>query len=200
MIVLQDSTITNLDRFDKSLTSIDARMARLNGLGVQFGKVMNQAFDGIVLKGRNAGDVFRSIALDISQGVAKSAFNSLMSPVVNLATHGLKGLAGGNGFGGSGNLFGGMSLPTPFAKGGVIASPMQFPLDGGTGLAGERGAEAIMPLARGPDGRLGVAANGNTGLNVTFNVAATDVDSFRRSESQIAAMLARTVAQGQRNL
>ena len=28
------------------------------------------------------------------------------------------------------------------------------------GLAGERGAEAIMPLARGPDGRLGVAAAG----------------------------------------
>jgi phage-related minor tail protein len=89
----------------------------------------------------------------------------------------------------------------PFASGGVIASPVTFPLaDGGTGLAGERGAEAILPLARGPDGKLGVAAQGGGGVAVTFNVTTPDADSFRRSESQVAAMLARAVALGQRNL
>lgn len=89
----------------------------------------------------------------------------------------------------------------PFAKGGVIASPMLFPLRGGTGLAGEAGAEAILPLRRGADGRLGVASEGGTaGMNITFNVTAADAASFRRSESQIAAMLARVGARGQRNL
>jgi len=90
----------------------------------------------------------------------------------------------------------------PFASGGVIQSPIAFPLGSGkTGLAGEAGAEAIMPLTRGPDGRLGVAAQGmGTALNVTFNVTATDADSFARSESQIQALLARAVGQGQRNL
>jgi phage-related minor tail protein len=69
------------------------------------------------------------------------------------------------------------------------------------GLAGERGAEAIMPLARGPDGRLGVAASGaGGGVNVTFNVSTPDAESFRRSEGQVAAMVARAVALGQRNL
>ncbi len=49
----------------------------------------------------------------------------------------------------------------PFASGGVIGTPTYFPLrSGGVGLAGEAGPEAIMPLARGPDGRLGVAASG----------------------------------------
>ncbi len=33
-------------------------------------------------------------------------------------------------------------------------------MDGGVGLAGEAGPEAIMRLARGPDGRLGVSGNG----------------------------------------
>jgi hypothetical protein len=35
---------------------------------------------------------------------------------------------------------------------------------------------------------------------VTINIATPDVEGFRRSQSQIAAMLSRTVAQGQRNL
>jgi phage-related minor tail protein len=83
----------------------------------------------------------------------------------------------------------------------VIASPIAFPLGGGrVGIAGERGAEAILPLARGADGRLGVRAEGSAGISVTFNVSTPDADSFRRSETQIAAMLARAVAQGQRNL
>jgi phage-related minor tail protein len=67
---------------------------------------------------------------------------------------------------------------------------------------GERGAEAIMPLARGADGRLGVIAqSGNTRPGaVTVNISATDVDSFRRSEAQVTAALARAVARGQRFL
>jgi lambda family phage tail tape measure protein len=46
----------------------------------------------------------------------------------------------------------------PFAKGGVVAAPTYFPLARGVGLMGEAGPEAVMPLARGPDGRLGVSA------------------------------------------
>ena len=92
-------------------------------------------------------------------------------------------------------------MPVPFADGGIIASPITFPLAGNrVGIAGERGAEAILPLARGPDGRLGVRAGGSGGINVTFNVTTPDADSFRRSETQLAALLARAVAQGQRNL
>jgi len=60
----------------------------------------------------------------------------------------------------------------PFARGDVFSSPTYFPMSGGrTGLMGEDGEEAIMPLQRGPDGKLGVvnhqplraprAANGN---------------------------------------
>ena len=46
---------------------------------------------------------------------------------------------------------------TPFANGGIVNSPTLFPLRGGAGLMGEAGAEAIMPLARGGDGKAGRA-------------------------------------------
>ena len=73
---------------------------------------------------------------------------------------------------------------------------------GGTGLMGERGAEAIMPLARGPDGKLGVAAagQGQRPVSVTVNIATQDAQSFQRSEAQVSAALARAVMRGQRSL
>ncbi len=92
-------------------------------------------------------------------------------------------------------------LPVPFAQGGVISSPISFPLaNGRLGIAGERGAEAILPLSRGPDGRLGIAARGAGGPMVTINVTTPDAESFRRSETQVAAMITRAVSLGQRNL
>lgn len=51
----------------------------------------------------------------------------------------------------------------PFAGGGVLTRPLLFPMANGMGLAGEAGPEAIMPLRRGPGGRLGVDAGGAMG-------------------------------------
>lgn len=66
---------------------------------------------------------------------------------------------------------------------------------------GEAGAEAILPLARGADGRLGVAAqSGGAATNVTMNVTTPDATSFRRSQAQMTSMLARAVGRGRRGL
>lgn len=179
---------------DTSALSMELRRAA--GLGRQFSNALVGAFDGIAIKGRNLSDVLRTLALRLSDIVLKAALKPLEQGVGNLVS-GL--LSGGLGFAKGGVVQQGM--PVPFAAGGVIQSPIAFPLAGGrTGIAGERGPEAIMPLSRGPDGRLGIAARGTAGVSVTFNVATQDADSFRRSETQIAAMLARAVSLGQRNL
>lgn len=60
----------------------------------------------------------------------------------------------------------------PFAKGDIFDKPVTFPMrDGRTGLMGEAGPEAIMPLTRGPDGKLGVRASGSggSGASITIN-------------------------------
>jgi phage-related minor tail protein len=185
--------------FEADTSALESELLNASRLGRQFSASLITAFEGIALKGKSVGEVFRSLALNLSNLVLKAAFKPLEQGLGSL----FSGLLGGGGLGfANGGVFA-SGAPVPFAKGGVIASPIAFPLGNRTGIAGERGAEAIMPLARGPDGRLGVVAQGaggGGGVSVTFNVTSPDADSFRRSETQIAAMLARTVARGQRNL
>ena len=70
----------------------------------------------------------------------------------------------------------------------------------GTGLMGEAGPEAILPLSRGPDGRLGVKSGGSGNqVNVTMNITTPDVGGFQKSQSQVAAMMARAIERGNRN-
>jgi phage-related minor tail protein len=94
------------------------------------------------------------------------------------------------------------AMPVPFADGGVVSAPVAFPLRGGRmGLAGEAGPEAILPLARGCDGRLGVHADGAAAqTNITVNISTPDVEGFRRNRGEIGAQIARAAARGQRNL
>jgi len=70
-----------------------------------------------------------------------------------------------------GNVFGRNGIQK-FARGGIVGGPTIFPFANGIGLMGEAGPEAIMPLRRGRDGRLGVESAGG-GVNVTVNVDAT---------------------------
>ena len=159
-------------------------LTELNRLGSSFGGTIARAFSSGISGGRKFSDVLRGLALSLSQ----QALTAALKPIGNL-------------FGG---LLGSIASPgggiTPFAKGGVVNSPLLFPLSGGTGLAGEAGAEAILPLARDKSGRLGVRAGAGGVVNVTVNVAARDVESFRQSQGQIAAAMARAIERGQRNL
>jgi phage-related minor tail protein len=75
----------------------------------------------------------------------------------------------------------------PFARGGVVGSPTMFPMAGGrTGLMGEAGPEAIMPLKRGKDGKLGVqaAGGGNVSIVQNFSVSANGDESVKRIVAQ----------------
>jgi len=54
-----------------------------------------------------------------------------------------------------------------------VGGPSLFGMSGGRlGLMGEAGPEAIMPLKRGADGKLGVAAAGGGTVVNNYNVAA----------------------------
>jgi phage-related minor tail protein len=186
---LDDFALTErVDGLDRGMRSIDRAMHDINRSATQFGRALSGAFAQGVTGSRSFEDVLKSLTLRLSDIALRLAFK----PVENALTTGFAGLfAGGVGSG----------AIRPFAAGGIIGTPTYFPLrPGGMGLAGEAGPEAIMPLARGPDGRLGVAATGGGRPGITVNIATPDADSFRRSEMYVTGQIARAVARGQRGM
>jgi lambda family phage tail tape measure protein len=126
---------------------------------------LNAAFASVINGTADLGDALLSFASNVLAKVAQDLFAQQFSAPISA---GLSGILGG--LTGRGGGTGSMGLPMPFAKGGVVSGPTIFPFANGTGLMGEAGPEAIMPLSRGADGRLGVAAaNGNSAPKITIN-------------------------------
>jgi phage-related minor tail protein len=173
------------DAFGESLGGLDdvsAELERIGDLADGVGKALSRAFRGAALDGKSLKSVLGEVARSFADIALKAAFQ----PVGSLVSGAIESLFTATN-----------PAVTPFAKGGVLASPAYFPLGQGVGLAGEAGAEAILPLSRGSDGRLGVAGGGGA-VNVTFNVTASDARSFAASEAELSAMLLRAVRRGTR--
>ena len=147
-------------------------------------------------------DAFRSMARDVIKELyrilvvqqivnqAKGAITSLSGAVFPSASSSVPNYgpptvqANGNAFN-NGKII-------PYANGGVVGYPTMFPMSGGkTGLMGEAGPEAILPLKRGPNGKLGVESSGgsvvvNQTINVSTGVAQTVRNEIRTLMPQIA--------------
>lgn len=163
------------------------------------GRGLNAAIRGAVIEGASLSEALRTLA----QSMIDTAFNAAIRPVtshvggliaegVGSLVEGLLPFAKGAGFA--------QGRVMPFARGAVVSGPTAFAMRRGTGLMGEAGPEAIMPLARGADGRLGVRGDiGGRAVSVVMNVQTPDAEGFRRSRGQIAAELSRAIARGNRN-
>lgn len=122
-------------------------------------------------------DMIRNMLLDIYR-------QKVMEPIAQAGSSFLSSLFMANG----GAFNKGVQM---FADGGVVNAPTAFGHSGGVGVMGEAGPEAIMPLKRGPDGKLGVAG-GSSPVNVTnvFNFSANGDDSVKRIIAQAAPQIA----------
>ncbi len=178
-------------RVNADISALKSDLREASKLGAQFGRSMTTAFEDAVFRGKDLGDVLRNLALSLSKSVFRAAFK----PVGDAAGGFFSQLFGGAGS--AGGVLSGL-----FAKQGSIAAPPAFPLVSGKSAF----SDAAVPtdartLTRGADGRSGVHACGaGRSITIHFNVSTPDVAGFRRSETQINAMLNRAVARGERNL
>lgn len=161
-------------------------------------KGLRRAFDGLVFGGESLSGALETLA----QSMINTTYNAAIKPV----TDHFGGLLAG----GVGKLVQGI-LPfadgapfsqgrvMPFATGGIVSQTTPFGMRGGMGVMGEAGPEAIMPLARGPDGKLGVRGGGGGSTTVVMNIRTPDVQGFQRSQSQIASQMSRALGRANRN-
>ena len=140
------SFVDGLKELIKESTNLNDILA---DYGVQAIDKFADAFADFVATGKLKFKEFAaSVLSDLSRIFIRAAFiNALTAAFPSLKTS-----ANGNAFAGSGVV--------PYAKGGIVSKPTMFQYadgaSGSFGLMGEAGAEAIMPLKRGPSGRLGV--------------------------------------------
>jgi len=113
-------------------------------------KGLRKAFDGVVFDGLKLSDALGKVA----QSLISTTYNAAITPVTNhfggLISQGVGNLVQGILPFANGAPFS-QGKVMPFASGGVVSAATAFPMKGGTGLMGEAGPEAIMPLARGAD-------------------------------------------------
>lgn len=178
-------------------TSITNAGREAAGLSRSLGTGMRHAFSDLILEGAKVSDVLRDVARSMIRTTLNGALKPVTTAVSNILTGNLTKLIGGILPFEKGGVFSGGHV-MPFAKGGIVSSPTNFAMRGGIGLMGEAGPEAIVPLARGADGALGIRGGGGT-VTVTMNISTPDVAGFKRSSSQIAAGIQRAIARGQRN-
>lgn len=202
-----DALETSLSGAAGMAASFDAELSRINtsfnATGASAAKFessltsgVSRAIDQVVLQGGSLADSLQTVAnslIDTAYNTAVQPVSDHVGGVVSQAVGGLFGGAFANGAAFS------QGRVMPFAKGGVVSSPVAFPMKGATGFMGEAGPEAIMPLTRGADGKLGVQSQGGAATQVVMNITTQDARSFERSQSQIAARMSRVLGAGARN-
>ncbi len=150
-------------------------------IAIAFRDNMAQGISDVILKARSLGDVLSNVLKMAANLFIQFGVKTLFSTIPGFDK--IIGSANGNVFY--------QNKVVPFARGGIVNQPTIFPMANGAGLMGEAGPEAIMPLRRGPSGRLGVEAAGGAGGNVVVNVDASG--SAVQGDSNQAAQLGRAI-------
>ncbi|WP_246478925.1 phage tail tape measure protein [Kaustia mangrovi] len=184
---------------ESSVMRMTAAQEELNAVGMDVIYTLQSGFSDLITGAASFEDALGRILDRLLEMAASQAFQMLL----------------GGGFGGGGGLVGGLigglfadgaafsnGKVTPFARGGVVNKPTLFPMADGAGLMGEAGPEAVMPLTRLPNGKLGVHAmappqpvaemardtaepGGTVNLNVTLGMHAPSRDEIRALIDQI---------------
>lgn len=215
--------IESLDDFDDQVAALEGSLkgatalaagfsAEIERVGATFDKVnydvsglssglsrgLRRSLDGLVYGSMNAEQALSALGRSMLDTVYDTAVSPLVGHFGGLLGQGLGTVMNAFLPYARGGAFS-QGRVLPFANGGIVGGPVSFPMRGATGLMGEAGPEAILPLRRGADGRLGVQAAGSgRAVSVVMNITTPDAESFRRSQGQIAAQLGRILDRGRR--
>ena len=174
------------DKITKFVESIQTVGQAMGDVVVKGIKGMEDALVDFVMTGKLS---FKDLANSIIRDMVRIQIQqSITKPLSNFL---------GTLFNADGNAFNRQGLITGYAKGGVVDKPTFFRYGGmgKLGILGEQGAEAILPLSRGSNGKLGVQASGGTGtvINISVDASSTDVSGDANEGNQLGQAIANAV-------
>ncbi len=196
------SLVGQIDAAKAAQTALKAEQEATNEAWSFGADTIERGLSAVILQGGRLQDVVRSLLSSVArQGLSAALTGS--GPLAGLfGTAGTNGATGGL-FGALQGLFtGGLSSAAKppdfsglYATGGTIGA-------GRWGIAGEAGPEVVAGPATVVPWSKVVARAGSAApppQTINFNVTTPDAPSFARSETQVAALLARAAGRGQRN-
>ena len=175
---LRNEAKNGAEKFNKELTETQKLY---NSIKDTVATGLADAIEGLIFSTKSLGEVLSGVLrqaarLFINFGI-RQAF-PFLSPTTENA---------------NGNAFYKGKL-TAFAYGGIVNKPTLFPMANGMGLMGEAGPEAVMPLRRGPSGRLGVEAQGGMGqVIVNVDAQGSSVQGDAQGSKQLGAAIGAAV-------
>ena len=160
---------------------------------------MGDAFADLVVDGKASfAELTVSILKDIQKMIIKALFFKAIMGAKNFLGFGDGGVvSGGNeiqnvtAVAAKGQVLAQNKI-VPYAYGGIVSRPTLFPMANGAGLMGEAGPEAIMPLRRNKQGKLGVETSGATSnnvVNVSVNASGTSAQGNNVKANQLGKMI-----------
>ena len=175
-----------IDQYSKIESELEKQAQKQKDFADNIANSFGDAFTSMADGTKTVKDAFRDMARDIIKQLYQILVVEQMVASISGAIRGAMGGSPMQGPMPSGNTI-------PYANGGVVGSPTTFPMSGGkTGLMGEAGPEAIMPLKRGANGKLGVQMEGGATTTVVqnFNFSANGDESVKKLIAQAAPKIA----------
>jgi phage-related minor tail protein len=207
---LTEQVVRQNQQIDKAKTQAQEWQNTWKSAGTGVTSSLSSAFVALFDKQQKAADVlksglsstFKSLAQNIMDQMLKPLSDYIAKMLAQMAAYGFTGSVGV----GTNASAGTASIPSnvaangayfsngiaAFANGGtftnsIVSSPTLFKFANGgavkTGLMGEAGEEAIMPLRRDASGRLGVSAASGGGNNISISIS---VDASGGTQTQAA--------------
>lgn len=182
----------SLEEYNAAVRQVNEESKQLSAEQQAFadtlGTGLGEIFGAIITGAEDAEDAVKRLIIQLialaAQQAAMKAINTAFAASAN-----------GNAFDTNGMV--------PFAQGGIVMGPTAFRFGGGRlGVMGEAGPEAILPLQRGPNGKLGVAGGGGVNVTVINNTGAQvgvnqdDPSNLRVTIDQMASALATQISKG----
>jgi hypothetical protein len=163
-----------LDAITANIMGMNDELKKTKSIGEELGMTFSSAFEDAIVGGKKFSEVLNGLAQDVLRLVTRK---TITEPLAGGLTDMLKGFNLGSLFkaNAAGGVYAGPGISA--YSGQIVSKPTIFPFANGIGLMGEAGNEAILPLKRGSNGKLGVESTAGSVNIVVNNTAAPEVQA-----------------------